>query len=231
MKKFTFLFAMIAATLVSCNQEKECEDLIEYGFPSLVDVYYIPNGINVKSCGVDSDSDIGNYIVLDCMPDEKPFKFDPEVNLPAFKQYASFYGDTIFSNIHTISALNYASVMPLISINVKTDKQFDEKHPANSSINDLVYLYEFRDLKTEIYVKKNNLPKEGKYYIELQRSLDSISEEEPLYMLNEWFRLHFKKLPDIYGTYNLTISMKFGADPITGETVDLEPIVVKFDFN
>lgn len=64
----------------------------------------------------------------------------------------------------------------------------------------------------------------------IDRRIDSVSVIRPINMLNDVFYLHFIKQPDNPGTYTFTISMDFGADPVTGDTIEFAPLVVDFEF-
>jgi hypothetical protein len=227
---------------------------IEYGFPSFADKYFIPSSVRMKSyTACDSvqmkctrsngQVDIYDntttfsipydcYIIMDCEYEDHSYMFNSknENDLIAFEKYAKAYGDTVnYNGMHCGPYQYFFSVMPVVALDVKTDRQFDANHPAGSSIGDIINLYIWKDILSMNSAVLEN--KEGDLGLfEQYRCLNSISTDNPVYLLPDWFRLHFKTLPDTRGVYNLTISMKFGADPITGETVEIEPVTVAFEF-
>ncbi len=217
----------------SCEEKETSngEDQLWYGFPSLVDTYYTPKTVSLRQTVIKNEF-YADYpcLIMDCvMADDKTYSFDSESEQEknAFEKYATFFGDTLCDGSHIKQ--HYASVLPVISIEVTADRQFDRKHPVDSLLNDILYLYVWRDYRYEFELKRTY----DKWYNgeeEPRKPLDSISADNPVYMLPKWFRLHFKKNPDTLGTYNLTITMKFGADPVTGETVEIDPIKVQMEF-
>ncbi len=249
MEKILTLLILTATsfTLYSCESKDAIDGDVSYGFPSIVDTYFIPSAVTTRLCAVSNSTvnmikqgdkteyyDIdttfqGTYLVMDCRWEDKAFSFDSETqnDRDVFERYAKSFGDTIFSNMHVHQCL--ASVMPLVAIEITADRQFDETHAAGSSLRDLIDFYMWRDFKTVISNYRET--REIDYgHEELVRNLGSVSEDNPIYMLNDWFRLHFKKPPATPGTYKFTICMKFGEDPLTGETVEIKPVSVEIEF-
>ena len=234
--------------------EKSADTPIVYGFPSIADKYFVPSSVRMESntaCDsvkmkcTSSDGKVeifdtpgsffipyNCYIIMNCEYEGHSYMFNSksETDLIAFEKYAKAYGDTLnYSGRHYGPYQDFFSVMPVVALDVKTDRQFDKSHPAGSSIGDIINLYIWRDI-----LSMNSAALEDKEgdsgLFEQYRCLNSISADNPVYLLPDWFRLHFKTLPDTRGVYNLTISMKFGADPVTGETVEIEPVTVAFEF-
>lgn len=237
------------------EDEKSADNPIVYGFPSFADKYFIPSSVRMKSytaCDsvkmkcTSSDGKVeiydntnsfsipyDCYIIMDCDYEGNSYKFNSknENDLVAFEKYAKAYGDTVnYGGMHHLPYQYFFSVMPVVALDVKTDRQFDKSHPAGSSIGDIINLYIWRDVLSKISETLEDTNKEEYGLYEQYRGLNSISADNPVYLLPDWFRLHFKTLPDTRGVYNLTISMKFGADPVTGETVEVEPVTVAFEF-
>jgi hypothetical protein len=213
--------------LSACGDKNEEDDLIRKGFPSLVDTYCVPSTISFEKADKYAEQ---SYLIMKCGAVGKSYSYDAknEQEKVAFEKYARSFGDTLADGNH-YTVHNTVSVLPLVSVSVTADKQYDEKHPSNSLLNDLVCIDADRDFKYAIEYKLEH----GKWCYgqdKLERSIDSISADNPVYMLSESFNLHFKKNPDTFGTYNLTINMKFGADPVTGETVEIDPIKVQMEF-
>jgi len=233
MKKIPFLMtiAVVTTTWFACNDDdkNEAENPYDVGFPSLADMYYTPTSIKVRDVATDSQFP---YVIIDVgYNDEKTtwFNAKDENEKSTFEKYANSLGDTLGNVEHPIPHTDFASVVPVLTVDVISDSQFDETHPAGSSLNDLMYIYNWRD-----YGYANDYKREHDAWIygqdELRRGLDSISTTNQIAMLGNWFRLHFKKAPAAPGTYKFTVSMKFGADPLTGETVEIEPVTVEIEF-
>lgn len=232
MKKLLLYLTLVVVTisLFACKEDDNtsADAPHEYGFPSFIDYFYTPTAVNVRLAKLDKNYDAYPYIVMDCGYKEKTFAFNAkdETAKDMFVKYAKAYGDTVFSvGLHRYEF--YASVMPLVSIDIITDKQFDEQHPAGSNVNDLVRFYMHWDHKRLIdnYASTQKFDQHEHYELDLDQV-----PQNPINMLNDWFRLHFTKNPDVLGKYNFTISIKFGADPVTDETVVFEPATVELEF-
>ena len=236
MKKILFLMtiAIAATTLFACNgkdDKNDAENPYEVGFPSLVDMYYIPSSVKVKLVVADEcDSTHFPYFAMDCGFNEGQaywFNAKDESKMSGFVKYANFFGDTLGVVKHGIPHQQIASVMPLVSVDVTSDSDFDETHPAGSSLNNILSLYTYHDLGASIASKREK----GVWCRDsIFVGLTAITETNPVNMLNDWFRIHFTKAPATPGAYKFTVSMKFGADPLTGETVDIEPVTVEIEF-
>ena len=225
-----FFLAFLLLKLTACSDDKkDAENLVWYGFPSLVDTYFVPNAIQINKTVSDDDVAGFPYVVLDWGWGDKHYAFDAENDAEKtnFEKYAIAYGDTLSDGTH--NKQQFVSVLPVLSIDVVADKQFDDKHPAGSLLNDLIDINAWRDFYYALrYKREHNAWIYGQD--ELLRNLDSISASNPVYMLPKSFLLQFKKNPDTLGKYNLTISMKCGAAPVTGETVELKPVTVEVEF-
>ena len=146
-------------------------------------------------------------------------------DLEQYKKYAKFYGDTTYHSRHILGDPN-ACAAPLSKIDVTSDKDYDEAHPAGTSLNDL-FLISYPRLYQ--YIKSGYKPQQGLNSYEL----DSVSEltafkDEPLF--ENTTRLFFKKLPATPGKYTFTVTFDFGADPLTGEKVNVPPASIEIEF-
>ncbi|MCQ2973313.1 MAG: hypothetical protein MJ211_00725 [Bacteroidales bacterium] len=165
-----------------------------------------------------------------------------DINSP-YKEYATYFGDTLCISDHYDGGEFYgetASVLPLIGVDVISDKDFDENHSAGTLLNDIIK-YGWTD---NIYNclhevdENNNLRFYGKRDFELYSSDNFLLEPfsitslptNPLLMMGSKFYLKFDHEPTNSGTYQFTVKFIFGSDPITGETVDIAPATVSIDF-
>jgi len=222
--------AIAATTWFACNDKddkNDAENPYEIGFPSLVDMYYVPSSIHFRKIATDMEYP---YIIMDCGYNEEQeywFNAKDENPMDTFVKYAKMFGDTMGVAEHGIPHQQIASVMPLVSMDVTSDSDFDETHPAGSSLNNILSLYTYHDLGASIASKREK----GVWCRDsIFVGLTAITETKPVNMLNDWFRIHFTKAPATPGAYKFTVSMKFGADPLTGETVDIEPVTVEIEF-
>ena len=230
MKKIILI--IFAIVLLTSCEKRIIGDRIpsETGFPSLIEYYYIPSSpiIKHKTNGKVYNlpyiiGDVDSYLIISCIDSARIYNFnedDPSA-MRRFENYAKYFSDTIFSTEHEIDVRDYASVMPLIAINVVTEKKYDAQHPAGSNINDILYLHTSRNYEKLIAQQ---------YEQGIDRRIDSVSVIRPINMLNEVFYLHFSKQPECPGSYTFSITMTFGADPITGDTIELAPVVFDFEF-
>ena len=151
------------------------------------------------------------------------FVIRQEFLLSPYKEYAAFYGDTVTKNTHEYYDVN-ACVLPVTGIDVVCDKDFDQDHPAGTSLNDIVYLWNMVDLYGALH---NEVDKsvDGEWNIPLNTLPDN-----PLQLMQESFFMKFISKPSTPGTYEFTVKFTFGADPLTGETVDVAPATVSIEF-
>ncbi len=143
------------------------------------------------------------------------------------QEYVKYYGDTTFSGWIKYSGDDYiVSAMPLNSINIVSDKDFDTEHPAGSSLNDMFTL-EYAsawNLIQSNYDPKINIHQYGQY------QTMPLSESKELILPFYWMGLYFNKLPEKLGTYEFTITFNYGKDPISGREAKVAPAVVKAEF-
>lgn len=230
MKKILTIIIVIVC-LTSCKKHIIGDTIpCRLGFPSFMDYYYIPSApkVTIKdNCKAYlmpyTIGKTDSYLIINCIDSARIYECyeDTPTDKRIFATYAKTFGDTLASEEHKIDNQYYASVMPLTAIDVITEQKYDTQHPAKSNINDIVYIHTDRDnekLLTEQWLQS------------LDRRIDSISAIRPINMLNDVFYLHFIKQPDNPGTYTFTISMDFGADPVTGDTIEFAPLVVDFEF-
>lgn len=230
MKKIILIIITLAC--ITACEKSNIGDTIPYrlGFSSIIDYYYIPSTPLITNKENSREyrqpytiGEIDSYLIISCIDSAKIFKFNEyePYDMGIFESYAKYFGDTIFSNEHEIDNQYYASVMPLTAINVVTERQYDMQHPAGSVLNDIIYIHTARN--NEMLVAKQ-------YYQAFDRRIDSISNTNPINMLNGIIYIHFIKQPDNPGVYSFSISMEFGADPVTGETKLCVPVAFDFQF-
>ena len=159
-----------------------------------------------------------------------------------YKEYAEYFGDTLCLTDHTDYGDNYgfhACVLPVVAINVVCNKDFDSGHPAGTLLNDIAYLEQYLNYYNCLHQKSgDNLLYYGKTAYELYNASNFIVENMPLsyipgnpiLMMEGYFNIVFSHQPSTPGTYEFTVQFKFGFDPLTGETVEIEPATVSIDF-
>ncbi|MBO7440367.1 MAG: hypothetical protein J6U21_11905 [Bacteroidales bacterium] len=176
-----------------------------------------------------------------CEASEKSHKkrlIDPKDIISPYKEYAAYYGDTMHLTNHDgilISGrgVDHACVMPLLAIDVICNKNFDTKHLAGSKLNDIMFYKQSLEMYNYLQDKKN----QGE---ELYSGIGSCKEfdkrrlslipENPIYLMESKFYIMFDHAPATPGTYEFTIKFTFGPDPLSGETVDIEPVTVSMEF-
>ena len=163
--------------------------------------------------------------------------------LSPYKEYAAFYGDTICVSKHSNCGINQslgACVLPLIGIDVVCSQDFDAAHPAGTSLNDVVVIAGMNNTYNCLHEKDEN----GKLLYSDKSSWEMFDAENyileniplttipnnPILMMQSQFGLGFTSEPSSPGIYDFTVKFTFGADPLTGETVDIAPATVSIDF-
>ncbi|MBO7440366.1 MAG: hypothetical protein J6U21_11900 [Bacteroidales bacterium] len=170
---------------------------------------------------------------------DKRIIIDEKDIISPFKEYASYYGDTTHLTNHDGIKTNSqcgadnACVLPLLAIDVVTNKDFDEGHLAGSKLNDILFYDQSLDRYSYLQDKEYQ---EEKLYSGIgsckefePRRLSQIPEN-PVYLMESHFVIRFDHAPTTPGTYEFTIKFTFGPDPLSGETVDIEPVTVSMEF-
>ncbi len=184
------------------------------------------------------DAGFKKYIDLNDKANGKKVLIDEKDLISPYKEYAEYYGDTAhLKNHHSvilgISKVFNVCVSPLTAIDVICNKEFDNNHPAGSSLNDILSYKQSLELYE--YLKNKQYQGEELYYTigSIQdfnpRKLNTLPDN-PVYLMESDFSLIFDHEPTTPGTYEFTVKFTFGADPLTGETVDIAPATVSIDF-
>ena len=153
-----------------------------------------------------------------------------------YKEYAQYYEDYGHATNHDqtdfVSGIQ-ACVMPVTAIDIVCNKDFDAEHPAGSKLNDIIKYDQDYDTYTFLQSPENkgkNTYYRYHYIPDFEpRQLTEIPRN-PIYMMNRAYELFFDHEPTSPGTYEFTVKFTFGADPLTGETVDIAPAKVSIDF-
>ncbi len=155
-----------------------------------------------------------------------------------YKEYADYYGDTTHLKDHKgvfmgISSIENVCVLPLTAIDVTCNKEFDNNHPAGSSLNDIIYYKQSLELYEYLKNKKYQGEEFDSPICSIQdfnpRKLNTLPDN-PVYLMESKISLTFDHKPSASGTYEFTVKFTFGADPLTGETVEIAPATVSIDF-
>ena len=162
------------------------------------------------------------------------YSYDTEKNDKAgfakYNEYASYYGDTSYTWYHNTSVIENGSAIPINSITIVANKDFDEVHPAGTSLNDLfsVKYYAFHSfIKNNfknIYAGKD----ESVDYYPMD-SVMLVSDFKEVSLFNNQAKFYLIKRP-AKGKYTFTFTLNFGEDPLTGEKVDVPPASIEVEF-
>ena len=155
-----------------------------------------------------------------------------------YKEFAEYYGDTNNRTIHSGYIIHDGSIvcaLPLVSIDVICNKPFDENHPAGSKLNDILYFEQMLEMYN--YFQNKEKKDEITYFgvgrgpikSFQPRKLSDITNN-PVYLMESYNLISFDHEPVTPGTYEFTVKFTFGADPLTGETVEIAPATVSIDF-
>lgn len=245
------IFAGLIITAFNSCSDKELSDTgATIETKNIVDNYYVPDKILATPSEIENNIlwlKWSRVINSDYAPDNYylasqtyNYQAKNKTEYNRYIEYAKYFGDTVYNTWHYLAENEWISVMPLISVDITSDKEFDTDHPANSNINDLCT---FVDHRNNIYAflhdtDENGIPLYKGHYItngdvplHFSRyfQVDSI-KNNPIIMPSESNYIRFDKLPEKHGTYNITISIKFGPDPITGQETEIEPVTVEMKF-
>ena len=202
---------------------------------SPVQWYYEPDTMGYVSYASPSQGCTGLLFFI--IPVSGDMTYETEVtyrySTEGYKQHTEYYGDTTYSKRISIGDGYCVSAMPLNSISITADKDFDAEHPAGSLLNDyfvLEYSSAYDVIKSgydpALDITDDRWHSEYDAY-----QLMPLSEFEPINLLHYNVSLHFTKLPDVLGEYTFTIAFEYGTDPVSGkEAKKIAPAVVKAVF-
>lgn len=226
--EYKIIFFLVALFVVACGKSDDDNKVYEATDPSTGNYMNVfitkPDKVELEfdKYGASSTTEIKMWI-----PSIKgrsvSYAFDED--LPMYKKYAAYYGDTTYNSLHVIGeAIGCASTLSCIM--VVCDKDFDAEHPSGTILNDL---FQVRYPRYYQYIKSGYKPKTSLSSYEL----DSIAElfsfkDVPLFA--DETSLIFKQHPAAPGKYTFTVSFTFGEDPITGEKVELAPASIEIEF-
>ena len=198
-----------------------------------MDAFIIPKGIRLYRDDHSESDDKDFLLVIEashCYSYNNCW--DEDANDCKYVAYTKYYGDTTYTHYHNMSPSEIACAVPLKSINVVADRDFDETHPAGVSLNDIFTLK--YDTKYSFIKKEYNNggdPNVASTY----SPADSVSvlsdfRGASLFSSDFFAPLFFNKLPDAPGKYTFTVTLDFGEDPLTGEKVTVPPASIEIEF-
>jgi hypothetical protein len=143
-------------------------------------------------------------------------------NEEGYMEYAEFYGDTALNCSVGMGFVGEVFRMPLEGVEITALTDYNDNYPANSSISEIAEMG---------YVDIVNYIQDGCRDDTLRRiNPNEISKENPIRLLSinsgsgKFYMLE-KPTP---GKHTIQLTLTFGADPVSGETV--EPIVLEHEF-
>jgi hypothetical protein len=151
------------------------------------------------------------------------YAFDED--LPMYKRYAEFYGDTTYRSMHIIGEA-VACAAPVSNITVVCDKDFDETHSMGTVLNDLFQISYPRYYQ---YIKSGYKPATRMNSFQLD-SICELAVFKDISLFAEYSTLIFKSTPTTPGKYTFTVTLAFGEDPLTGEKVTVPPASIEIEF-
>ncbi|MBR4327495.1 MAG: hypothetical protein IKP73_18440 [Bacteroidales bacterium] len=146
-----------------------------------------------------------------------------DAHLAKYNDYAKYFGDTAYDKPHYyMSAIEQGCLAPLNSINIVADKDFDEEHPAGTSLNDLFTLW-YRAFHSFIKNGHQDIYAEEEYsrYCAKDSTLALSDFKGASLFQRNGHDLILTKRPSEKGAYVFTFTLDFGADPLTGEKVEV----------
>ncbi|MBP5683236.1 MAG: hypothetical protein J6X05_08350 [Bacteroidales bacterium] len=143
-----------------------------------------------------------------------------------FHEYAVFYGDTAYLENHSQLHNGNGCMMPLKSISIVADKDFDEAHPAGTLLNDL---FDIRYPRYNSFIKSGYIPKGRVIDYDLD-SISPLSDFKGEFLFPEEAKFYLKNYPSIKGKYTFTVTLTFDKDPVSGESLELAPASIEIEF-
>ncbi|MCQ2251484.1 MAG: hypothetical protein MJZ66_10305 [Bacteroidales bacterium] len=239
MKKKLFLSLLATAMLFAACGDSNDEATPEGKEPeeykcgtyikgSVIDKFYEPKKLDVDFLSPTQGFDYTLFSIYTISYSELK---DPAnrwlANTEKGQEYVKYYEDTTYSGWLSFTDLRYeVSAMPLNSINVTTNKDFDSEHPAGSSLNDIFTL----EYASAYELIQSNYDPNLNFNLTDKYQEIALSEFKASPLLFYHMYLYFNKLPEKLGTYEFTITFNYGKDPISGREAKVAPAVVKAEF-
>ena len=221
---------------MSCNKVSDTEKNTEEYFctndytGNYLDFFVIPDEVLMdrymkddKKCCIDIGFNNPYNTSYPCKVNDY---FNDEKNVAKFKEYANYYGDTSYTSAHDMDVDENVIPIPVESINIIANRDFDEQHPAGTSLNNLFKLH---------YICHQSFIKNG---YKNQRngescpidSLVKLSDLKTTSLIGLYTSHLFFDNPTTSGKYTFTLFINFGEDPITHETLELPPASIEIEF-
>ncbi|MBR4676760.1 MAG: hypothetical protein IKO99_02025 [Bacteroidales bacterium] len=157
-----------------------------------------------------------------------PYWEKNENKLKQYNAYAEYFGDTVYDGYHDMGLVEQVFAVPIKSISIVANRDFDAEHPRGSNLGDvfsLQYLSFYSFIKNGCKNGINNT-------IWPADSLSKLTEIKSISLFS-WrggTQINFDKLPEIPGKYTFTVTLDFGCDPLTGEKVTVPPASIEIEF-
>ena len=227
MKKNLFLFSLISFCIfIGCNKDNNENDSNPERFVTGFSGNYMDGFFNPDSMYI-SYNDFHKSIFITFVYENKCKYTSQGEALKKYNMYAKYYGDTTYTYHHNITPIENGCVAPLNSISIVADRDFDNEHPAGTSLNDIctmTYL-PFHSFLKNGYVGCDDFAKN--YPGDSIVGLNGVKDISLISCQNT--TISFVKKPEP-GKYTFTVTLDFGNDPLTGEKVTVQPANVEIEF-
>ena len=183
--------------------------------PYYVQVYIIPDNFSLY------EDKFHSNCVLDITFTGEELWHAYDLTSDEFYEIAHSFGDGSYTG-YILPGSNQAITEAIASIDVVCDKDFNEQHPAGSSLGDIIMFcatspYEFIQggYKDEDMVKNSDYPDYWKYmlmnqgigYKPIELLVNSVNEENSI-MLYPYCYLYFEEEPAQSGEYIFTVTIR-----------------------
>ena len=183
--------------------------------PYYVQVYIIPDNFDLKESRVDDS----NYTLRITFTGEE-LREASDLTSDKFYEVANNFGDGSYTG-YVLPWENQAVTEAIASIDVVCDKDFNEQHPAGSSLGNIMMLgasspYEFiRAGYQKVTIEDSDYPKyweqmalnDGVGYKPVKLLVSSVNEENSQ-MLYPYCYLYFEEEPAQSGEYVFTVTIR-----------------------
>ena len=153
---------------------------------------------------------------------------DDDATVAKYNECARYFGDTSYTWYHDMSPFQRASLKPLNSISIVADKDIDEDHPAGTSLNDL-FTVKYRAFHSFIKNEYENEIDEN-HKDDPMDSVVVVSDFKGASLFQDGAEFVLTKQPSEKGAYVFTFTLDFGADPLTGEKVEVPSASIEVEF-
>jgi hypothetical protein len=139
-----------------------------------------------------------------------------------FQKLAKKYGDTNYNGYHFFKG-GACIIDTIKNISIICNKQYDEKHPKGSVLNDIIDI-RYTDAKIGLNDKTKSY---DPFNYMIKEKLKTFNQRKDKFLIGSYFDFYFIKAPDKKGEYTFTLHYNYKIKDRTQFKIEFDPIKIK----